>query len=134
LGAEGIRIGEEVDHAASMIHMTCSVGMLCLIKGDLSEATTILERSLGLCQSANIPVYLPFTASRLGCAYAQSGRVSEALPYLEQGVDESLNSGRVAFVALSMASLGEGYLLAGRVDEAVACAERAVALARQHKE
>ena len=133
-GAEGMQIGEEADHAASMIHMTCSVGMLHLLKGDLSEAARILERSLGLCQSANIPVYLPFTASRLGCAYAQSGRVSDALPYLEQGIDDSLNSGRAAFVALSMVSLAEGYLFAGRLDEAVGCAERAAALARQHKE
>jgi tetratricopeptide (TPR) repeat protein len=134
LGAEGIRFGEDADHAASMIHMTCSVGMLHLLKGDLSEATAILERSLDLCHSANIPVYLPFTASRLGCAYVQSGRVSDALPYLEQGVENSLNSGRAAFVSLSMVSLAEGYLFAGRLDEAIACAERALALAQQHKE
>ena len=134
LGAEGMQIGEEAGHATSMIHMTCSVGMLYLLKGDLPQAAAMLERSLALCRSANIPVYLPFTASRLGCAYAQAGRVSEALPFLEQGVDETLNSGRAAFVSLSMASLAEGYLFAGRVDEAVATAERALALAQQHKE
>ena len=134
LGAEGMQIGEEADHATSMIHMTCSVGMLYLLKGDLPQAAEILERSLALCRSANIPVYLPFTASRLGCVYAQAGRVAEALPYLEQGVDESLNSGRAAFVSLSMTSLAEGYLFAGRVEEAVATAERALALAKQHKE
>ena len=134
LGAEGMQIGAEADHATSMIHMTCSVGMLYLLKGDLPQAAEILERSLGLCRSANIPVYLPFTASRLGCVYAQAGRISEALPYLEQGIDESLNSGRAAFVSLSMTSLAEGYLLAGRVEEAVVTGERALALARQHKE
>ena len=134
LGAEGMQIGEETDHATSMIHVMCSVGMLYLLKGDLPQAAEILERSLALCRSANIPVYLPFTASRLGCAYAQAGRVSEALPYLEQGVDETLNSGRVAFVSLSIASLAEGFLFAGRVEEAVATAERALALALQHKE
>ncbi len=134
LSAEGMEIGEEADHATSMIHMTCSVGMLYLLKGDLPQAAEILERSLALCRSANIPVYLPFTASRLGCVYAQAGRVAEALPYLEQGVDESLNSGRAAFVSLSMTSLAEGYLFAGRVEEAMATAERALALAKQHKE
>lgn len=134
LGAEGMQIGEEAGHATSMIHMTCSVGMLYLLKGDLPQAAAMLERSLALCRSASIPVYVPFTASRLGCAYAQAGRVSEALPYLEQGVDETLNSGRVAFVSLSMASLAEGYLFAGRVEEAVATAERALALAQQYKE
>ncbi|MGH7852226.1 MAG: adenylate/guanylate cyclase domain-containing protein [Candidatus Binatia bacterium] len=133
-GSQGMQIGQEAEHATSMIHMTCSVGMLHLLKGDLPQAAAMLERSLELCQSANIPVYVPFIASRLGCAYAQAGRVSEALPYLEQGVDETLNSGRAAFVSLSMASLAEGYLFAGRVEEAIAVAERALALAQQHKE
>jgi predicted ATPase len=131
---EGMQIGAEVDHATSMIHMMCSVGMLHLLKGDLQPAIELLERALALCQSANIPVYAPFTASRLGCAYAQAGRLAEALPYLEQGVEGALGSGRAAFVSLSIASLAEGYLSAGRVDEALASAERALALAKQHKE
>ena len=134
LGAEGIQIGAESEHATSMIHMTCSVGMLYLLKGDLEQAVAMLGPGLELCRSANIPVYVPFTASRLGCAYAYSGRLTEALPYLEQGVDDSLNSGRAAFLALSMASLAEGYLFAGRVDDAIATANRALALAQQHKE
>ena len=132
--AEGIQIGEEADHATSIIHMTCSAGMLDLLQGDLDQAIAHLERSLGLCRTASIPVYVPFTVSRLGCAYAHAGRFSQALPYLEQGVEESLRSGRAAFLALSMASLAEGYLFAGRMDEAVGAAEKALALGRQHKE
>jgi tetratricopeptide (TPR) repeat protein len=133
-GNEGIQIGEEADHATSLIHMLCSAGMLYLIKGDLDRAIPILERSLGLCRSANIPVYVPFTASRLGSAYANAGRLAEALPYLEQGVENSLHSGRMAFLSLSMASLAEGYLFAGRVDEAARSAARAVELSKQYKE
>jgi class 3 adenylate cyclase/tetratricopeptide (TPR) repeat protein len=133
-GAEGIQIGEEADHATSMIHATCSFGMLYLLQGELVQAISHLERSIELCRTASIPVYVPFTVSRLGCAYAHAGRVSEALPYLEQGVEESLSSGRAAFLALSMASLAEGYLFAGRMDEAVGAAEKALALSKQHKE
>jgi class 3 adenylate cyclase/tetratricopeptide (TPR) repeat protein len=133
-GTAGVQIAEEADHPTSMIHMMCSVGMLYLLKGDLKQATALLERSLALSQSANIPVYVPFTASRLGCAYAHSGRLAEALPYLEQGVEESLASGRAAFVSVSVASLAEGYLFAGRINEALASAERALALAEQYKE
>ncbi|HKY08518.1 MAG TPA: adenylate/guanylate cyclase domain-containing protein, partial [Candidatus Binatia bacterium] len=132
--AEGMRLGAESDHATSMIHMACSVGMLHLVKGELPQAIEFFERSLALCRSANIPVYVPFTASRLGCAYVYAGRVADGLPYLEQGVDETLNKGRAAFVALSTASLAEGYLYAGRIDDAAGTAERALALAQQHKE
>lgn len=132
--AEGVRIGEEVEHATSLIHMTCSFGMLHLLKGDWDQAIPILQRSLDLCASANIPVYVPFVASRLGCAYAHAGRLSEALQFLEQGVEDSVSSGRVAFLALSTASLAEGYLFADRIDEAIRSAERALDLAKQYKE
>ena len=133
-GREGMQIGEEAGHATSLIHMLCSAGMLYLLKGDMEQAIPILERGLGLCQSANIPVYVPFTASRLGSAYAHAGRIADALPYLEQGVEDSLNSGRMAFSALCMASLAEGYLFSGRANEAENCAARAVELAKQYKE
>jgi predicted ATPase/class 3 adenylate cyclase len=133
-GEEGVRIGEEVDHATSLIHMLCSVGMLHLMKGDLNQAIPPLKRALELCASANIPVYVPFVASRLGSAYAHSGRVAEAIPYLEQGVGSPASGGRTAFLALSTASLGEGYLFACRIEEALEMAERAIELAQQHKE
>lgn len=132
--AEGMQIGAAAEHPTSMIHMMCSAGMLCLLKGELDQAISHLERSLELCRSASILVYGPFVASRLGCAYAHAGRIPEALRYLEQGVEESPSSGRAAFLSLATASLAEGYLYAGRVDKAVDTAENAWALARQHKE
>ena len=133
-GQEGVQIGEEADHATSLIHMLCSMGMLYLLKGEQERAILFLDRSLGLCHLSNIPVYVPFTASRLGSAYVNVGRITEALPYLEQGVEDSLKSGRMAFASLCMASLAEGYLFADRVDEAVKCAARAIELAKQYKE
>ena len=133
-GEAGLHLGEEANHATSLIHMVCSLGVLYLLKGEFERAIQILERSLGICHSANIPVYAPFVASRLGCAYAHAGRIEEALPYLEQGVDESASAGRVAFLALSTTWLAEGYLFSGRSEDALRLADRAVALSRQHKE
>jgi tetratricopeptide (TPR) repeat protein len=134
LGDQGVRIGEEANHPTSLIHMMCSAGVLHLLKGDFEKAIAILERSLSACKEAKIAVYLPFVASRLGCAYANAGRVAEALPYLEQGVEESASAGRVAFLSLSTAWLAEGYLFSGRIEDAARFAERAADLSRQHKE
>jgi class 3 adenylate cyclase/tetratricopeptide (TPR) repeat protein len=133
-GEEGIRIAEEVGHSASLIHVNCSLGVLFLLKGDFDKAILYLERALNVCHSANVPVYVPFVASRLGSAYANSGRVTEAIQYLEQGVDNSVSAGRLAFLSLSTAWLSEGYLLSGRLEEADALAERALKIAREHKE
>jgi tetratricopeptide (TPR) repeat protein len=112
----------------------CSLGVLHLMKGDFERAISVLERSLQVCQSANISVYQPLVSSRLGSAYANSGRIADAIVYLEQGVEDHTSAGRVAFLSLSTIWLGEGYLLSGRVEEARAQAESALDLSRKHKE
>jgi tetratricopeptide (TPR) repeat protein len=104
------------------------------MQGETDKAIPLLERALRICQSANIPVYVPFVASRLGAAHLFAGRVSEALPYLEQGVENLPTVGRVSFLSLSMVWLGEGYLLSGRLAEASDLAARALQLSRTHKE
>ena len=134
IGEEGVRIGVEVNHPASLVHMNCSLGVLFLFRGEFEKAIAILERGLGISRSANVPVYLPFAASRLGAALAHSGRAAEAIHYLEDGVENLAAAGRVAFLSLSTVWLSEGYLLCGRVDEASAAAHRALDLARKHKE
>jgi tetratricopeptide (TPR) repeat protein len=104
------------------------------MQGETDKAIPLLERALRICQSADIPVYVPFVASRLGAAHLFAGRVSEGLPYLEQGVENLPTVGRVSFLSLSMVWLGRGYLLSGRLAEASDLAERALQLSRTHKE
>jgi class 3 adenylate cyclase/tetratricopeptide (TPR) repeat protein len=70
----GIRTAEAANHAPSLVHILCSLGVLNLIKGDLERAIAILERSFYICQSAKIPVYFPMVLVRLGYAYANCGR------------------------------------------------------------
>jgi len=62
LGEEGMRIAEVVDEPFNRITAYCAVGYLCLRKGDLSQAISILERGLQLCQVANIPIWFPRVA------------------------------------------------------------------------
>ncbi len=133
-GEEGIRIANEVEHPVSQIYANCSLGFLFLLRGECEKAVRLLELSLKICQSAGVPVYVPFVASRLGAAYAIDGRIADALPYLEQGVDSSASVGRVGFLSLSMVWLSEGYLLSGRFTEAGSIAQRALEFAKTHKE
>ena len=65
-GEEGIKIAEELDHPVSLIYVNCSLGVLFLMQGETDKAIPLLERALRICQSADIPVYVPFVASRLG--------------------------------------------------------------------
>jgi tetratricopeptide (TPR) repeat protein len=92
----------------------------------------MLERSMTLYQTANIPMWRALTASILGVAYALTGRVAEALPLLDE-VLERVATGRLLLLhALVLTELSEACLLVGRVDEASALAARLLELSRTH--
>jgi class 3 adenylate cyclase/tetratricopeptide (TPR) repeat protein len=133
-GEEGIQIANEVEHSVSRIYANCSLGVLCLLRGECEQAIQLLDLSMKICQSAGVAVYIPFVASRLGAAYATAGRIADALPYLQQGVGNSVSVGRVAFLSLSMVWLSEGYFLSGQTKEAEDVAKHALELAQLHKE
>jgi tetratricopeptide (TPR) repeat protein len=131
---EGIQIAEEVGDASVLVYVNCSLAFLYLLKGELGKAIPILERALTTCRVSNILVYIPFVSSRLGFAYTNAGRVVEGLPFLEQGVEDSASAGRLAFLSLSTAWLSEGHLLLGNLEKADVLAERALKIAKKHKE
>ena len=131
---EGIRIAEEADNPYSLMFAYVGAGILSLLRGELSQATPVLERGFELCRVWNLPILFPVTASTLGVAYAHAGRVAEALPLLEQAVERAasmkLMTGRSIFVA----RLGEAYLLARRIDDAIRFAGNALAFSREQRE
>jgi transcriptional regulator with AAA-type ATPase domain/tetratricopeptide (TPR) repeat protein len=133
-GAEAVRIAEAADHPFSLTVAYWGLGHLHLLRGDLDEAITILERGLAIGRTWHLLLWLPRIASALGLALALSGRVEAALPLLEDAVARSESMRTLGDHAARVAMLGEGVLLAGRVGEARALAERAIALARAHGE
>lgn len=72
--------------------------------------------------------------SALGYAYALSGRSAEAIPLLEEAVERPVLGATMEGKSLRTLWLSEAYLLAGREADARAAAQRALGLARQHKE
>jgi class 3 adenylate cyclase/tetratricopeptide (TPR) repeat protein len=132
VGEEGMQIAETTDHPLSHISAYNGIGFTYFYKGDLHQAIPILERSLALCQAANIPPW-PILTSSLGAAYASSGRVTDALPLLEQAVEHANAVGLLANQPLFIANLSQGYLLAGRWEEATQRAQRALEFACAHK-
>jgi tetratricopeptide (TPR) repeat protein len=134
LGDEGLRIAEAVAQPASLMYAFWGGGLLALRQGDLSRALPLLERAVGICKDADLPVYFPRMAAALGAAYTLSGRIADAVPLLMQAMEQGAAMERVDDAAFSSLFLGETHLLAGRLKEAHALAERALALARAHQE
>jgi tetratricopeptide (TPR) repeat protein len=134
LGEEGLQIAEAVDHPSSLMRAYWGIGLLSIRQGDLHRALPLLERAVGLCQDADLPVYFPLMAAALGAAYTLSGRVADAVPLLTQAMEQAAAAETANDWALCGLSLGEAHLRAGSLEEAHTLAERTLALAREHQE
>src|SRR5262249_4568905 len=110
------------------------VGVLFLRQGDLPRALPLLERAVGICQDADLPVYFPWMATALGAAYTLGGRVADAVQLLTQAMEQVTAMGRVDTQALCGLSLGAAQMLAVRLEEAHTLAERALEHARAYQE
>ena len=134
LGDEGLRIAEAVAHPASLMYASLGVSLLALRQGDLPRAIPRLERAMGLCQEADIPLFFPWTATHLGAAYTLAGRVTDAVPLLTQAMEQTVEMKMVFFQTRCRLPLGEAHLLGGRLEVAQALDEQALALASEHQE
>src|SRR5262249_42912488 len=65
---EAMRLAEAAEQPFSMAFSLVWAGVLSRRQGALHTATTVLERGLRLCQSANILMLFPLVASSLGAA------------------------------------------------------------------
>ena len=110
------------------------IGLLALRQDDLPRALPLLERAMGLCQDADLPLFFPWIAAPLGAAYALAGRLNDAVPLLTRALEQATATTTVVHQAFCRLSLGEAHLLADRLEAAHALAERALALAREHQE
>ena len=129
---EALQVAEGVHNPFSLVQTYRNIGLLALYQGDVPRAIPPLERAMDLCQGGDITSLFPYVAAALGLAYVLSGCLATGVPLLEQGAAAwGPAMGRYALVVVW---LSEAYLLAGRLDEAIPCAERALALARTHKE
>jgi class 3 adenylate cyclase/tetratricopeptide (TPR) repeat protein len=134
LGEEGVQIAEAVAHPSSLMWASYGIGLLSLRQGDLPRALPSLERAMGVCQEADLPVFVPRLAAALGAAYALAGRIAEAITLLSQAMERTEASDMAGFQALCRLPLGGAHLLAGRFEEAQTLAECALSIAREQQE
>ena len=68
LGEEGHRIAEADGRPGSLIVASWGLGLLALRQGDLPRALSLLERSMGLLQKADLPEFclVPLDGASLG--------------------------------------------------------------------
>jgi tetratricopeptide (TPR) repeat protein len=133
-GTEAIHIAEAVGHRYSVTATYRGVGLLHLRRGDLHQATRALEHALEVCQGVDSPPLFHTVSSTLGYAYTLSGLHAKAISLLEEAFERPAMTGTQEGQSLRTIWLSEAYLLASRELDARTAAQRALGLARQHKE
>ena len=134
LGEEGLQLAETVAHPSSLMWASYGIGLLFLCQGGLYKALPLLESAIGICQEADLRLFIPRMAAAVGAAYTLAGRVAEAIALLTRAMEQTTSSDMAGFQALCRLPLGEAHLLAGRLEEAKVLADSALALARVHHE
>lgn len=132
---DGCRVADEVAHPYSQVTIHDFKGHLLLAMGEVDAAVDVLETCYARCQEEDILTLMPSVLSRLGTAYARSGRIDEAIAVLERAANPKLYSrgGRYTWTWVFQA-LAEAYLRAGRLDDARDWAKRSFDLTSQTKE
>ncbi len=133
-GQEAIGIAEALEHPFSVVVGCRDLAYLKSLKGQLSEATGLLQRAVAQCRESNITTQTPIAMASLGHVYAWSGRIREGISCLQQALADYESAGIGFHHSLSVEQLGEAYLLADQLDDARDCADRAVMLARRRGE
>jgi class 3 adenylate cyclase/tetratricopeptide (TPR) repeat protein len=134
LGEEGLQIAETVAHPSSLMWASYGIGLLALCQGNLPMALPLLERAMGICQEADLRLFVPRVAAALGTAYSLSRRVADAIGLLTPVMEQTRDADMTVFQALCHLSFGEAHLLAGHLEEAHALTEQTLTLARAHQE
>ncbi len=132
-GNEAARLAGSIANPFSSALVCWNLGYAYLRKGDLQEATSVLEEGLKVATTGN-PLLFPAITATLGYAYVLSARVQSAIGLLEDSSELS-GSGEITFErSLHLMFLGEAYLAGNRMDDARDVARRALEHSRDKKE
>jgi class 3 adenylate cyclase/tetratricopeptide (TPR) repeat protein len=134
VGEECLHIAETVQHPVSLVQAYRGVGQPYLRQGNLHQALPVLERSVGLCEEADLPFHFSLLALSLGAAYVLCGRVDEAVRLLERALEQATSSSTLPIRNGQLFTLGEAHLHAGRLEEARTLAAPALEYFRTHQE
>ena len=131
---EAAALAESANHPHTSFWALRAAGLRWLERGELERATEALEQAHALCQTYDMPTYVPRISSELALAWALGGRIPEAVALVQHAVEASEARNQAASYAAALFLQGEVSLLAGRLDAASEAAARALDLFRGRRE
>jgi len=129
-GMDTLELADEFGHPYTQALAYCWVGHLYLTRGELLQATRLLEHGMSVCRQWNVSLLMPHLQRSLGQAHVYSGHLAEGITLIEQAVNALQTMGFRTRLAFVLARLAEAYTIAGRATEARQVGARALTLSR----
>jgi class 3 adenylate cyclase/tetratricopeptide (TPR) repeat protein len=133
LAAEGITIGETVDHPLSIVLARLCAGTSRVLRGDFAGAIVELQRGKAVCEEKNIPYMSPLLDGLLGWAQSLTGSPDDAIAMVEESDARARAVGFMVNILHLQPSVIEAQVLARQFDRADRCARSALTLVRHHR-
>jgi tetratricopeptide (TPR) repeat protein len=128
-GQRAVALAEETGGPYSVAAACLGLGYGYLVRGDLTAATPVLERSLNVAREGNVTLLRPQAARLLGCAFLRAGRIEEGAALARTAADEVEYRHLVMQQPAALAVLAEACLCFGDLEEAETAATLALTLA-----
>jgi DNA-binding SARP family transcriptional activator/tetratricopeptide (TPR) repeat protein len=132
LGAEAIRIAEDLDSPINKTIACLTLGEAHEAKGEFGRAIPLLERALAEAQAWDLNLMTTTVMAHLACVYTKSDRVADGVAIFDQISRVYESASMPASRSRNVVTLGEICLAADRLDDATALATRAVALTHEY--
>ena len=129
-GRRAVALAEGLEIPYSLTSACIGLGYICLVKGDLDAAGSVLERACGAAREANLMLLRPQANRLLGYAHLLAGRIEEGVVLIRAAANEVESRRLLMQQAAVLALLAEACLFASRLDEASTVGRRALTLAR----
>jgi class 3 adenylate cyclase/tetratricopeptide (TPR) repeat protein len=124
-------LAETSDRPYDVIAADYGRGVVQMMRGDLEEAETVLDRAFRLSRENEVRLFLPVVMCALGSLYLQQGHAARALDILLQAKDEAETLGHQTSMVAVSAYLGSAYSQLGDSQRGLSIARACQAGARQ---
>ena len=131
---EALHVGEASDPGYSGVVAAGALASVCLLRGALTRAVTVLEPAVPLEPVDPLTRAWPFVASALGAVYTQVGRIADAMAMHEAAIARADAMKLRADHSLRLVRLSEAHVAGGRPERAYPIAAQALDLAQEHRE
>ena len=130
-GEHALALADSIDDLYSRALACVGLGYVHLVKGDTTQAISLLERAQAATRERSMPLVEVQALRNLGVAYCLGGGEDDGLSIIENALREVEERQFTVQQVTVMLVLGEAYLWRGRLDESYALASSAMGHAKE---